>query len=59
MLCRDAAGRRREARVTITDHQRVAVIVPAGEAMVLDPLAVGRMRAALRDAVIAAAARNA
>ncbi|WP_308424797.1 hypothetical protein [Longimycelium tulufanense] len=45
--------------MTITDHQRVAVIVPAGEAMVLDPLAVGRMRAALRDAVIAAAARNA
>jgi len=51
--CRDFAGRRREVLVLPTDDDRVALIFPPGEVAVLEPLQVGRLRAALRDAVFA------
>jgi hypothetical protein len=51
--CRDIAGRRREILVLPTDDDRVALVVPPGEVAVLGPLQVGRLRAALQDAVFA------
>jgi hypothetical protein len=51
--CRDVAGRRREILILPTDDGRVALVVPPGEVVVLEPLQVGRLRAALRDAVFA------
>lgn len=51
--CRDVAGRRREILVLPTDDDRVALVFPPGEVAVLEPLQVGRLRAALRDAVFA------
>lgn len=50
--CRDLAGRRRDLTVFISGG-RVVVVAPPGEAAVLEPLDVGRLRAALRDAVVA------
>jgi hypothetical protein len=50
--CRDLAGRRRDLTVFISSD-RVVLVVPPGEAAVLAPLDVGRLRAALRDAVVA------
>ena len=49
--CRDLAGRRRDMTVFISSG-RVVVVAPPGEAAVLEPLEVGRLRAALRDAVM-------
>jgi hypothetical protein len=49
--CRDIAGRRREVLVLPTDDERVALVVPPGEVAVLEPLEVGRLVGALRDAV--------
>lgn len=49
--CRDLAGRRREVTVMVSS-ERVVLIAPPGEAAVLTPLDVGRLRAALRDAVV-------
>lgn len=49
--CRDLAGRRREVTVMVSSD-RVVLIAPPGEAAVLTPLDVGRLRAALRDAVV-------
>jgi hypothetical protein len=49
--CRDAAGRRREI-VVFTDRGQVVLVAPPGETAVLSPLEVGRLRAALRDAVL-------
>jgi hypothetical protein len=50
--CRDIARRRREVVVMLTqDRQHVALIVPPGEVAELDLMAVGRLRAALRDAI--------
>jgi hypothetical protein len=51
--CRDVAGRRREILVLPTGDDRVTLIFPPGEVAVLQPLQVGRLRAALRDAVLA------
>jgi len=51
--CRDVAGRRREILVLPTDDDRVALVFPPGEVAVLEPLQVGRLRAALRDSVLA------
>ncbi|MEU6643320.1 hypothetical protein ABZ863_12300 [Saccharomonospora sp. NPDC046836] len=51
--CRDLAGRRRELTVLVSSD-RVVLIAPPGEAAVLGPLDVGRLRAALRDAVVEA-----
>lgn len=48
--CRDVAGRRRDMTIMASDG-RVVVVAPPGELAVLAPLEVGRLRAALRDAV--------
>ncbi|EHR50065.1 hypothetical protein SacmaDRAFT_1796 [Saccharomonospora marina XMU15] len=53
--CRDLAGRRREVTVLVSSD-RVVLIAPPGEAAVLTPLDVGRLRAALRDAVVSVGA---
>ncbi|GAB2974949.1 hypothetical protein LWP59_31400 [Amycolatopsis acidiphila] len=49
--CRDLAGRKRDLTVFVSSG-RVVVVAPPGEAAVLEPLDVGRLRAALRDAVV-------
>ncbi|WP_197320193.1 hypothetical protein [Saccharomonospora sp. NB11] len=51
--CRDLAGRRRELMVFV-NAGRVVLVAPPGEAAVLNSLDVGRLRAALRDAVMLA-----
>ncbi|WP_020666646.1 hypothetical protein [Amycolatopsis nigrescens] len=52
--CRDLAGRRRDLTVFVSSD-RVVIVAPPGEAAVLAPLDVGRLRAALRDAVVSVA----
>lgn len=52
--CRDLAGRRRDVTVFVS-NDKVVLVAPPGEAAVLGPLDVGRLRAALRDAVVATA----
>ena len=52
--CRDVAGRRREVSVSV-NQGNIVVVAPPGETAVLSPLEVGRLRAALRDAVVSAA----
>ncbi|RZQ59714.1 hypothetical protein [Amycolatopsis suaedae] len=52
--CRDLAGRKRDLTI-FTSNDRVVLVAPPGEAAVLGPLDVGRLRAALRDAVVAVA----
>lgn len=54
MPCGDVVGRHRDITV-FTAPGFVVVIVPPGETAILAPLHVGRLRAALRDAVIQAA----
>lgn len=49
--CRDVAGRRRDLAVFV-DQGHVVLVAPPGETAVLAPLEVGRLRAALRDAVM-------
>jgi hypothetical protein len=49
--CRDIASRRRDMTVFVSQGH-VVITVPPGEAAVLSPLEVGRLRAALRDAVV-------
>lgn len=51
VACRDVAGRRREVTVFVRQG-RVVLVAPPGETAVLSPLDVGRLRAALRDAVL-------
>jgi hypothetical protein len=51
ITCRDIASRRRDMTVFVSQGH-VVVTVPPGEAAVLTPLEVGRLRAALRDAVV-------
>lgn len=51
--CRDSAGRRREILVLPTKDSHLALVFPPGEVAVLAPLQVGRLRAALRDTVLA------
>ncbi|WP_236789444.1 hypothetical protein [Amycolatopsis sp. GM8] len=55
--CRDLAGRKRDLTVFISSD-RIVVVAPPGEAAVLEPLDVGRLRAALRDAVVAIGRRT-
>ena len=55
--CRDLAGRRRDVTVFV-NNDKVVLVAPPGEAAVLGPLDVGRLRAALRDAVVATADEN-
>ncbi|MGH3992802.1 MAG: hypothetical protein ACRDSN_10120 [Pseudonocardiaceae bacterium] len=52
--CRDVAGRRRDI-IVFPDRGRVVMVSPPGETAVLTPLEVGRLRAALRDAICEAA----
>lgn len=47
------AGRRREVTVFV-NGDRVVLVAPPGESAVLTSLDVGRLRAALRDAVLSA-----
>jgi len=49
--CRDIAGRRRDLTVFVS-QDKVVLVAPPGETAVLSPLDVGRLRAALRDAVV-------
>ena len=49
--CRDAAGRRRDI-VVFTDRGRVVLVSPPGETAIMVPVEVGRLRAALREAVL-------
>lgn len=51
--CRDLAGRKSDLTVFVNSG-RVIVVAPPGDAAVLAPLDVGRLRAALREAVVAA-----
>ncbi|MCA1194427.1 hypothetical protein [Saccharopolyspora sp. 6V] len=53
--CRDVAGRRRNMAVYV-NQGNVVVVAPPGETAVLAPLEAGRLRAAIREAVVAAAA---
>lgn len=53
VACRDLAGRRRSVTV-IASEGKVVLVAPPGEAAVLAPLDVGRLRAALRDAIVSA-----
>jgi hypothetical protein len=54
IACRDIAGRRQDVQV-IARRGQVVVVTPPGETAILSPLDVGRLRAALRDAVMDAA----
>jgi hypothetical protein len=49
--CRDIAGRRRDLQI-IARQGQVVLVAPPGETAILSPLDVGRLRAALRDAVV-------
>jgi hypothetical protein len=51
ITCRDIAGRRRDLQV-IARKGQVVLVAPPGETAILSPLDVGRLRAALRDAVV-------
>jgi hypothetical protein len=51
VTCRDIAGRRRELQI-IARQGQVVLVAPPGETAILSPLEVGRLRAALRDAVV-------
>jgi hypothetical protein len=51
VTCRDVAGRRRDLTVFVSQGH-VVLVAPPGETAVLAPLEVGRLRAALRDAVM-------
>ncbi len=53
VTCRDVAGRRRDLTVFVSQGH-VVLVAPPGETAVLAPLEVGRLRAALRDAVVTA-----
>ena len=51
--CQDTEGQRRGMSVRV-DHGEVVVVTPSGE-LTLEPMEVGRLRAALRSAVLTAA----
>lgn len=53
--CRDVAGKRRTMAVYVKQGN-VVVVAPPGETAVLAPLEAGRLRAAIREAVVTAAA---
>lgn len=55
--CRDIAGRRRDLQI-IARQGQVVLVAPPGETAILSPLDVGRLRAALRDAVVDASLTN-
>jgi hypothetical protein len=49
--CLDIAGRHRDLQVFVRQG-RIVLVAPPGEIAFLTPLDVGRLRAALRDAVM-------
>ena len=49
--CRDIAGRKRDLQVFVRQGH-VVLVAPPGEIAFLEPLDVGRLRAALRDALV-------
>ncbi|GAA2994246.1 hypothetical protein LV75_002121 [Actinokineospora diospyrosa] len=49
--CRDIAGRKRDVTVFVRGG-RVVLVAPPGETAIFSPLDIGRLRAALRDAVV-------
>lgn len=51
VACRDLDGRRRTVTVLATEG-KVMLMSPSGDTAVLGPLEVGRLRAALRDAIV-------
>jgi hypothetical protein len=52
--CRDLTGRR-HALTVFVDNGHIILVPPLGDAAILSPLDAGRLRAALRDAVLALA----
>jgi hypothetical protein len=44
--------RHRRPQTGSADHRQVVLVAPPGETAILSPLDVGRLRAALRDAVV-------
>jgi hypothetical protein len=57
--CRNDQGHRSALSVVAAPDQKILMVLPCGGIAMLDPLAVGQLRAALRDAVIQAAADSA
>lgn len=57
LACLDNTGRRTELLIAL-DRQRVVLAQPYGVAVVLTPLQAGRLRAAIRDLVLSAEARD-
>jgi hypothetical protein len=55
--CLDIAGRHRDLQVFVRQG-RVVLVAPPGEIAFLTPLDVGRLRAALRDAVVDASTES-
>ncbi|PPK68983.1 hypothetical protein V5P93_001355 [Actinokineospora auranticolor] len=55
--CRDLAGRKRDVTVFVRQGH-VVLVAPPGETAILSPLDVGRLRAALRDAVVDASVES-
>ena len=49
--CRDLARRRRHVVVALTDDDRIAVVLPCGDAAIFEPLQVGHLRGRLLDAI--------
>lgn len=50
--CLDVSGKRRKVSVHV-DRGNIMIMTPPGDAVVLSPLETGRLRAALRDAIVA------
>jgi hypothetical protein len=57
LACLDNTGRRTELLIAL-DRQRLVLAQPYGVAIVLTPLQAGRLRAAIRDLVLSAEARD-
>lgn len=51
VACRDLDGRRRSVTI-LADQGKVVLMSPTGEPAVLSPMDVGRLRAALRAAIV-------
>lgn len=49
--CRDLARRRQRVVVALTDDDRIAVVLPCGDAAIFEPLQVGQLRGRLLDAI--------
>jgi hypothetical protein len=56
VTCKDVAGRSREVTVMVNEG-RIVLVCPPGELALFDPLEIGRLRAALQEAAVAASSR--